>query len=72
MANGALPIPGTKRVANLEGNVKAAKIELTAEDSARLEEISPESAVYGTRYKENKWSFAERRNFLCSSVFLVL
>ena len=50
MANGAVPIPGTKRVKNLEENVKAVDIVLTKQDLHRLEEVSPESAVAGTRY----------------------
>lgn len=50
MAKGAVPIPGTKRVKYLEENVKAAEIELTEEDLAKLDEVSPESAVNGTRY----------------------
>ncbi|SIS02551.1 Predicted oxidoreductase [Peribacillus simplex] len=50
MAKGAVPIPGTKRVKYLEENVKAAEIELTDEDLARLDKVSPESAVNGTRY----------------------
>ena len=50
IAKGAVPIPGTKRVKYLEENVKAAEIELSAQDLAQLDEVSPENAVAGTRY----------------------
>ena len=48
MANGAVPIPGTKRVEYLEENVKAAAIHLTAEELKALDAISPN--VAGGRY----------------------
>lgn len=50
IANGALPIPGTKRVKYLEENVEAINIELTEEDLKHLEEVSPENSVHGGRY----------------------
>lgn len=50
LAKGALPIPGTKRVKYLEENVAAIDIQLTEEELAQLEEISPENAVHGGRY----------------------
>ncbi|MFE4708178.1 aldo/keto reductase [Peribacillus simplex] len=50
IAKGALPIPGTKRVKYLEENVAAINIELTEEELARLEAVSPENAVHGGRY----------------------
>ncbi|MFV0560490.1 MAG: aldo/keto reductase [Enterococcus sp.] len=50
MAKGAVPIPGTKHVKYLEENVKATEIELTKEDLAKLDEVSPENAVNGNRY----------------------
>ncbi|MFK0522021.1 aldo/keto reductase [Paenibacillus illinoisensis] len=53
IAKGALPIPGTRRVHYLEENAAAADITLTSEDLARIEAVSPESAVQGGRYDEN-------------------
>ena len=45
-----VPIPGTKRRKYLEENAKAAEIELTDEDLARIDEQLPE--VSGERYDE--------------------
>jgi aryl-alcohol dehydrogenase-like predicted oxidoreductase len=45
-----VPIPGTKRREYLEENAKAADVELTDEDLARIEEELP--AVSGARYDE--------------------
>ncbi|MEO2212752.1 aldo/keto reductase [Paenibacillus amylolyticus] len=53
IAKGALPIPGTRRVHYLEENAGAADITLTSDDLARIEAVSPESAVQGGRYDEN-------------------
>ncbi|WP_296607001.1 aldo/keto reductase, partial [Nocardioides sp.] len=47
-----VPIPGTKRVRNLEANVAAAGLGLTPEHVARLEEIVPPDAVAGERYAD--------------------
>jgi aryl-alcohol dehydrogenase-like predicted oxidoreductase len=47
-----VPIPGTKRRSYLEENVAASEIELTAEDLARLDELSPKGAAAGMRYPE--------------------
>lgn len=46
------PIPGTKRVSYLEENLGASDIELTAEDTARLEELFGPDAVAGPRYHD--------------------
>ncbi|MGY1740684.1 MULTISPECIES: aldo/keto reductase [unclassified Blastococcus] len=45
-----VPIPGTKRRRNLEENVAAAAVELTAGDLARLAEIAPPDVAQGARY----------------------
>lgn len=50
MANGALPIPGTKRVKYLEENAGAVELKLTSEDLARLELVNPKNAAFGGRY----------------------
>jgi aryl-alcohol dehydrogenase-like predicted oxidoreductase len=46
------PIPGTKRRAYLEVNVKALDVELSPEELARLNEAARPEAVAGTRYPE--------------------
>lgn len=45
-----VPIPGTKRRKYLEENAAASGIELTAEDLARLDELTPKGAAAGMRY----------------------
>lgn len=52
IANGALPIPGTKRIKYLEENVAAVDIVLSKEDLLRIENVSPKNAAQGTRYME--------------------
>lgn len=53
IANGALPIPGTKRQKYLEENVSALEVELTPQDLVRLDSINPKNTVYGNRYDDN-------------------
>ena len=45
-----VPIPGTKRRANLEENAAACGVTLSPEDRTRLEAISPQGAWSGDRY----------------------
>ncbi len=45
-----VPIPGTTRRANLEQNVGACKVELSADDLARLDKLSPSGGWAGARY----------------------
>ncbi|KPV42117.1 aldo/keto reductase [Alicyclobacillus ferrooxydans] len=45
-----VPIPGTKRVSYLEDNLKAADIELTRDDVARIDTIAPKGVAAGERY----------------------
>jgi aryl-alcohol dehydrogenase-like predicted oxidoreductase len=45
-----VPIPGTRRVANLEENVSAVDVVLTPEDLARIDEVAPAGSVAGERY----------------------
>ncbi len=54
MAQGAdiFPIPGTKRVKYLEENAAAAEVQLSADDLASIEKISPRGVVSGDRYGE--------------------
>jgi aryl-alcohol dehydrogenase-like predicted oxidoreductase len=45
-----VPIPGTKRRANLEQNVEACAVSLSPEDLQRLEAVAPTGAWSGARY----------------------
>jgi aryl-alcohol dehydrogenase-like predicted oxidoreductase len=55
-----VPIPGTKRRPYLEENLGALNVELTADDLARLDAISPKGAAAGTRYPEAMMQFVNR------------
>jgi aryl-alcohol dehydrogenase-like predicted oxidoreductase len=50
--NDIVPIPGTKRRKYLEENVGALKVQLTAEDLRRIDEVFPYGAAAGLRYTE--------------------
>jgi aryl-alcohol dehydrogenase-like predicted oxidoreductase len=45
-----VPIPGTRRVANLEENAAAVGITLTPEDLAAIEKVAPAGVAAGERY----------------------
>ena len=45
-----VPIPGTKRRSYLEENLGALDVELTPEDLAAIEEVTPRGSVAGARY----------------------
>jgi aryl-alcohol dehydrogenase-like predicted oxidoreductase len=45
-----VPIPGTKRRRYLEENLGALEVELTGDDLAAIEEVTPRGAVAGDRY----------------------
>jgi aryl-alcohol dehydrogenase-like predicted oxidoreductase len=47
-----VPIPGTKRVRYLEENARAADIDLSDDDLARIEEAFPKGATSGERYPD--------------------
>jgi aryl-alcohol dehydrogenase-like predicted oxidoreductase len=47
-----VPIPGSKRRATLEDSARAADLELTAAELARLDEAAPPGATAGPRYGE--------------------
>jgi len=47
-----VPIPGTTRVANLEENLAAASLQLTAVDLRDLDEAAPKGAAAGARYPD--------------------
>lgn len=50
MSQGAVPIPGTRRIKYLEENVAAADITLTDEELKALDEAAPVAAASGDRY----------------------
>jgi aryl-alcohol dehydrogenase-like predicted oxidoreductase len=54
MAQGedVVPIPGTKRIVNLESNARAVDIELNDEDVSALNEAAPPGTAVGTRYPD--------------------
>ena len=45
-----VPIPGTKRRANLEHNAEACTVSLSLDDLQRLEAVAPKGSWSGTRY----------------------
>jgi aryl-alcohol dehydrogenase-like predicted oxidoreductase len=47
-----VPIPGTKRRRYLEENVAAARIELSADDLAAIDEVAPPGVAAGDRYAD--------------------
>ena len=48
-----VPIPGTKRRNYLEENLGALRVDLTADDLARIDEVAPQGVATGTRYPES-------------------
>jgi len=48
-----VPIPGTRRIANLEENLGALEVSLSSRDLAAIEAVFPAGAVAGARYAEN-------------------
>ena len=47
-----VPIPGTRRIKNLESNVRAVDVHLGDEDLAALDEAAPPGAAAGNRYPD--------------------
>jgi aryl-alcohol dehydrogenase-like predicted oxidoreductase len=50
--NDIVPIPGTTQVKNLESNLKALDVVLSADQKQKLDQISSEIQIVGTRYPE--------------------
>ena len=50
--NDIVPIPGTTQVKNLESNLKALEVVLSADQLAKLDQLSSEIQIVGTRYPE--------------------
>jgi aryl-alcohol dehydrogenase-like predicted oxidoreductase len=55
-----VPIPGTKRRAYLEENLRAAELKLSADELARLDATLAPGAVAGPRYNERLMGFIDR------------
>ena len=55
-----VPIPGTKHRKYLEENAAAAKINLTADDLRRLNDVFPQGAAAGPRYPEHMMKMVGR------------
>ncbi len=55
-----VPIPGTRRIANLEENVSALDVELTPADLAAIEAAAPVGAASGDRYNATGMSSLSR------------
>ncbi len=51
-----VPIPGTKRRAKLEENLKALDVKLSPEDLRRIDEVAPRGAAVGARYPDEYMS----------------
>jgi aryl-alcohol dehydrogenase-like predicted oxidoreductase len=47
-----VPIPGTRRVRNLDENLGALRVQLSSVDLATIEAVFPVSGVAGARYNE--------------------
>ena len=47
-----VPIPGTRRIRNLDENLGALKVQLTSVDLATIEAVFPVEAVVGARYND--------------------
>jgi aryl-alcohol dehydrogenase-like predicted oxidoreductase len=47
-----VPIPGTKRLGYLAENIAAARVELSAEDLARIDAVAPKGFAGGDRYPD--------------------
>ena len=45
-----MPIPGTRRIANLDSNAAAAGLALTEEELRAIEAVFPPGAAAGARY----------------------
>ncbi|MGO4327740.1 aldo/keto reductase [Cupriavidus sp. 2TAF22] len=55
-----LPIPGTRRVANLDDNLGALAVKLGAADLAAIDAVFPPDAAAGSRYPEQAMSLLAR------------
>jgi len=56
-----IPIPGTRKIRNLDDNLGALKVKLTPADLAEIEKVFPADAVAGTRYPEKMMALLDTR-----------
>ncbi len=54
-----VPIPGTKRRRYLEENLGALEVELTGEDLAAIEKVTPRGSVAGERYNPEMMAYVD-------------
>jgi aryl-alcohol dehydrogenase-like predicted oxidoreductase len=54
-----VPIPGTKRRSYLEENLGALEVELTPEDLAAIEQVTPRGSVAGERYNPEMMAYVD-------------
>ena len=55
-----VPIPGTTRVQNLEDNIGALGVTLTARDLERIDAVFPKGVAAGARYLEGGMATVNR------------
>ena len=55
-----IPIPGTRRIRNLEENLGALALRLTPAEVAEINAVFPVEAVAGTRYHERMMALLDR------------
>ncbi len=55
-----IPIPGTRRIRNLEENLGALAVKLTPAEAAEISAVFPVAAVAGTRYPERMMALLDR------------
>jgi aryl-alcohol dehydrogenase-like predicted oxidoreductase len=55
-----IPIPGTRRIRNLDDNLGALDVRLSADDLAEIEAVFPPNAAAGLRYPAQMMSFVGR------------
>ena len=55
-----VPIPGTRRIPNLEENVSSLEVELTRGDLAEIDEVAPVGVAAGERYAEQGLRWLQR------------
>ncbi|WP_420859973.1 aldo/keto reductase [Marivivens marinus] len=55
-----IPIPGTRTAEHLSDWADADRINLSAEDMARIESVLPAGFAHGDRYSEDQWKSVER------------
>ncbi|REE67618.1 aryl-alcohol dehydrogenase-like predicted oxidoreductase [Paenibacillus taihuensis] len=60
IAKGSIPIPGTRRLANLEENVASTGIVITPDEVNMLDEAAPIGITSGERYTEDGMSLVNR------------